>query len=343
MDPMFSRRRLLGAAAALGLAGVAAACGDDSEPTSATTDAPAPGDTAKADAGAFPVTVEHAFGSTTIEQAPKRVFTLGYTDHDYVLALGVVPVGLQQWISSYRLGVGPFAEPHLNDHKPFVIPGATAEIPFEQVASQRPDLIIAIYRDLKDTDYKKLSAIAPTVAAPKGVDPYSVPLRDTALLVGQALGQEAAAEKLVSTVDQAYAKQAAAHPEFKGKTAQVVMDFDKQIAAYTAGDPRSQAMTSLGFTFNPRVDALGVKEFYSLISQERLDLIESDLLVVIEQTGNYARVKGDPLFQQLSVVKDGHVVYLDLELVNAFSHNDVLSVPWTLDKITPLLSKALRA
>lgn len=338
MNPMFSRRRLLGAAAVLGLAGVAAACGDDSEPTSTTTDAPA-----TSDAGAFPVTVEHAFGSTTIEQAPKRVFTLGYTDHDYVLALGLVPVGLQQWISDYKSGVGPFAEPLLKGQKPYLIPGSAAEIPFEQVARQRPDLIIGIYRDVKEADYKKLSAIAPTVVAPKGVDPYSVSLKDTALLTGKALGQEAAARKLVTVVDQAYAKQAAAHPEFKGKTAQVVMDFDKQIAAYTADDPRSQAMTSLGFTFNPKVDALHINEFYSLISQERLDLIESDLLVVIEQTGNYARVKGDPLFQQLSVVKNGHVVYLDLELVNAFSHNDVLSVPWTLDKITPLLSKALQA
>jgi iron complex transport system substrate-binding protein len=338
---MFSRRRLLGAAATLGLAGVAAACGDGTEPTSTTTTAPATGD-AKADAGAFPVTVDHAFGSTTIQQAPKRVFTLGYTDHDYVLALGVVPVGLQQWLTDYTSGVGPFAEPLLKGAKPFVIPGAAAEIPFEQVARQRPDLIIAIYRDLKDTDYKKLSAIAPTVATPKGVDPYSVPLRDTALLAGKALGQEAAAQKLVGAVDQAYARQQAAHPEFQGKTALVVMDFDKQIAAYTAGDPRSQAIKSLGFTFSPKIDALGVKEFYTMVSQERLDLIECDLLIVIEQTANYARVQSDPLFQRLSVVKDGHVVYLDQELVNAFSHNDVLSVPWTLDKITPLLSKALQ-
>lgn len=339
MESMFSRRRLLGAAAALGLTGVVAACGDDSEPTATTTQTAA----APAGSGAFPVTIEHAFGRTTIEQAPKRVFTLGYTDHDYVLALGVVPVGLQQWLTDYASGVGPFAEPLLRGTKPFVVPGAAAEIPFEQVAKQRPDLIIAIYRDLKDTDYKKLSAIAPTVATPKGVDPYSVPLRDTALLVGKALGDEAAARKLVDAVDQEYAKQQAAHPEFKGKTAQVVMDFNKQIAAYTAGDPRTQAMTSLGFTFNPKVSALGEKEFYTMISEERLDLIECDLLVVIEQTANYARVKSDPLFQRLNVVRNGHVVYLDQELVNAFSHNDVLSVPWTLGKVTPLLSKALRA
>src|ERR1044072_206323 len=47
----------------------------------------------KAEADAFPVTIEPAFGSTTIEQEPKRVATLGWSDQDHVAALGVVPVG----------------------------------------------------------------------------------------------------------------------------------------------------------------------------------------------------------------------------------------------------------
>ena len=47
----------------------------------------------QADADAFPVTIEHAFGETTIEEEPTRVATLGWTDQDHALALGVVPVG----------------------------------------------------------------------------------------------------------------------------------------------------------------------------------------------------------------------------------------------------------
>ena len=45
------------------------------------------------DADAFPVTIEHAFGETTIEEEPTRVATLGWSDQDVALALGVVPVG----------------------------------------------------------------------------------------------------------------------------------------------------------------------------------------------------------------------------------------------------------
>ena len=34
------------------------------------------------DADAFPVTIEHAFGETTIEEEPTRVATLGWSDQD---------------------------------------------------------------------------------------------------------------------------------------------------------------------------------------------------------------------------------------------------------------------
>ena len=53
------------------------------EPTATTT----------ADADAFPVTIEHALGETTIESEPTRVATLGWTDADQAISLGVVPVG----------------------------------------------------------------------------------------------------------------------------------------------------------------------------------------------------------------------------------------------------------
>jgi len=46
---------------------------------------------------AFPVTVPHRFGSTTIPAEPKRVVSLGYTDRDAILALGVVPVAIREF------------------------------------------------------------------------------------------------------------------------------------------------------------------------------------------------------------------------------------------------------
>ena len=49
--------------------------------------------TAVVDADAFPVTIKHALGETTITEAPQRVATLGWSDQDHALTLGVTPVG----------------------------------------------------------------------------------------------------------------------------------------------------------------------------------------------------------------------------------------------------------
>ena len=55
--------------------------------TTGTPHAAASSSTTKADADAFPVTIEHALGKTTIEEEPKRVATLGWSDQDHAVAL----------------------------------------------------------------------------------------------------------------------------------------------------------------------------------------------------------------------------------------------------------------
>ena len=49
-------------------------------------------DDASPSAAGFPVTVEHAFGETTVESA-DRVVATSWTNQDVALALGVTPVG----------------------------------------------------------------------------------------------------------------------------------------------------------------------------------------------------------------------------------------------------------
>ena len=38
------------------------------------------------------MSVTHKFGTTVIEQEPTRVVSAGYTEHDTLLSLGVIPV-----------------------------------------------------------------------------------------------------------------------------------------------------------------------------------------------------------------------------------------------------------
>lgn len=69
--------------------GLLAGCGSDS-----ADQADKKSDNAPAAGGTFPVTVEHAFGSTKVEKAPKRVVSVGYTDDQAILAFGIKPVGM---------------------------------------------------------------------------------------------------------------------------------------------------------------------------------------------------------------------------------------------------------
>src|SRR5690606_20608019 len=76
---------------------------DDSGAAAPTTEATS--DTGSdAPSDAFPVTIEHKYGETTIEEEPERVVAVGFTDQDTLLALGVVPVGIRDWY-----GDQPFA------------------------------------------------------------------------------------------------------------------------------------------------------------------------------------------------------------------------------------------
>src|SRR6218665_4023155 len=97
---------------------------------------------------AFPVTLSHVDGDTTITEAPKRIVTIGWITQDAVLALGQVPVAIpeQMWGGDEK-GVLPWvreAVDKLGGAEPKVINFDT-DIPFEDVLATNPDLILAPY------------------------------------------------------------------------------------------------------------------------------------------------------------------------------------------------------
>src|SRR3954469_9058016 len=126
------------------------------------------GAAAETEAKAFPVTIAHKFGETTITKAPKRIVVVGLREQDSLLALGIVPVATTEWYGKHPGAIFPWAEKALGDApKPEVL-SFTDGIQVERVAAQRPDLILAVYSGLDKKDYDTLSKIAPTVAQPPG-------------------------------------------------------------------------------------------------------------------------------------------------------------------------------
>jgi iron complex transport system substrate-binding protein len=304
-----------------------AACGSDDEPTAA----------AGKSSGAFPVTVEHKYGATEILRPPKRVVTVGYTDQDITLALGVVPVGVGDFLGGYEWRERPWAQAALGGKQPEVVGGQ--EINFEAVAAQRPDLIIAINAGLKKADYDRLSKIAPTVGQSGDYIDFGMPWDEQTLLVGKALGRSEQAQKVVEDVKAKFAAFREAHPDFAGKSAVLAYGGPDGYGAYATGDNRSRFLTDLGFQTPKQIDELAGESFYAQFSQEQFRLMDQDLVVMY---GAQDDILANPVFKRLDAVKEDRVVYLDLtdQFAGALGFASALSLPWLLDEAEASLAAA---
>ena len=333
MTGTLSRRGLLFGAVGAAAAGLLTACGDDSR------DSPSGGGSSAASGGAFPATVSHQFGATTVEEAPKSVVSLGWADADVLLALGVVPVGILDWFQAWPQGVGPWAQAKLNGATPQVLKGP--EINFETVATLRPDLITFTKSDNVKATWEQLEKLASTLSGPPGTQPYGTTLKDQTVLIAQALGRKAEGEALVAANDKALAAARTANPGFAGKTVCVAAAFSGQYGAYTRGDGRVQFMEALGFTNSPTIEDLKPANFYAEVSKERVSLLDADLTVVFG-IGAGDELKNDAVLNSIGSAKAGRLLIIsDADLVNAFSTNSVLSTPYTLEKFVPMVKEAL--
>jgi iron complex transport system substrate-binding protein len=313
------------------------ACGSDDEGAPPSNTAATSG----VEAGALPVTIEHRYGSTTIEKAPERVVVAGLREQDALLALGVVPVATTEWYGKHPGAIFPWAEEALGDApKPEVL-DFTDGLEFERIAGLRPDLIIAVYSGLTKKDYETLSKIAPTVAQPPGQVDWGSSWQDEILTVGRAVGKPAEAEKLRDEAAAQLAAAAEANPEFKGQTAAVATPY-QGIWVYGPQDARSRLLTDLGFTFPDALRDVGGDDFGGQLSGEKLDLLDVGALIWFAEPGPAEKVRDNKVYRRLSVRTEGRDVFLAETgtLYEATSFISVLSIPLLVDELVPKLAAA---
>ncbi len=274
-----TRRTVLAGLATLAVAPALAGCGSDA--TGSAT--PAGGSPAGGEEGAFPVTLTHKYGETTLEAAPQRVVCVGLTDQDTLLALGVVPVGVTYWFGDEdKLGIYSWAEDAFGDAEAPTLLKDTDGIQVEQIAALRPDLIIGQYTGMTEKEYGLLSTLAPTVAQSGEYADYGMPWDEAALAIGTAVGQPAATRELIDGVLDRIRQEAGAHPEFAGQTAAVVTPYEG-LFVYGPEDPRSRMLTDLGFTLHPVITEADDSEFgISLSSENTSDLGDAGTVVWLD-------------------------------------------------------------
>lgn len=263
------------ATVALGALGLAACAPATSDAASTTTTAP--------EGEGFPVTFEHVYGETTIEEAPERVATWGWGVADAVLALGVVPVA----VSSMDYGGGddritPWVEDaieSLGGEAPVILDNSTYELSVEELLATEPDVLLASYSGLTQEEYDAVTAAGIPVVAPAEAL-WSTPWRDVISETGEALGLVDEADAVLADLDQQIADAAAANPDFEGTTIAYAADDVDTFYLYLPADPRVEILEDLGFVSADAVTALdtGESTFYTTVSGENLDQIDAEVI-----------------------------------------------------------------
>jgi iron complex transport system substrate-binding protein len=330
------RRSALASAAGLVLLLGACAGADDRAPAASGSNAAAE--------SAFPVTIDHKFGHTTIKSAPERIVVVGLVEQDALLSVGVVPVGTTEWFGEQPGAIWPWASGKLaGAAKPAVLTN-TDGIQFEKVAALRPDLILGLYSGLTDQDYRTLSKIAPTVAQPPGAVDFGASWQDVTRIVGQAVGRAAQADQVIGDVQAKIAATRTAHPEFAGRTALMATTYEGYYV-YGPQDARGRLLTDLGFRLPDGLAAVTGKDFGANLSRERTDMLDTDVLIwlIDDYAKDRAKVQADPLYAKLKVKSQGRDIYLENKELEGAATSFVtpLSLPYLLDKLAPQLAAAV--
>jgi iron complex transport system substrate-binding protein len=320
----FSRRLRAGLLAAALL--VAGACGSGTASTNAPDAAPG-----------FPVTIQHSLGTTKIKAAPKRVVALSSVDVDAALALGVVPVLAAKDPFSPD-GIHPWLKGRLDPKRTQLVAAAPA-IPYERIASVKPDVILDTGDFTAPQNYKTLSKVAPTIGPLKSaaVDSW----QDRQRLVGKALGRPAEAGQAVSAAEGAIAAARAKHPGLKGRTFSVtyVLSRSQILTLSSERDFAVQFLRSLGLEQTPGLTKLAKNaNNVGSLSLEKLDLLKADLMVAAYQTPDVRReIEANPAMR--SATKDATYEVADLATITLFRNPATLGIPWLLQRLDGAFSK----
>lgn len=290
---------------------------------------------------AFPVTIKHEYGETTIEKAPERVVAIGYTEQDFLLALGVKPIAVRYWYGDAPNAIFPWAVEAADGAAPEVLNMPYGNLNYEAILALKPDFISAVTSGITQEEYETLSKIAPVLPQTADYINFGIPWQATTKLIGQAVGKSAEAQAIVERVEGLFKSAREENPEFVGKTVAVsYMAEPGKFGFYTDQDSRGRFFTDLGFVVPQELVDIAGKSFYADLSPEKVDLLDRDLIAILNLQfieGGIKTLEAEPLFKRLKAVQEGRVLYLETEVENAVGFSSPLSLEFALNAVVPKL------
>ncbi|MGO1949769.1 MAG: ABC transporter substrate-binding protein [Mycobacteriaceae bacterium] len=264
---MNTRRILVAAIAASTLVLSLASCSPEDDPGDSQS-------SSTAASGSFPVTIEHARGTTEIPEAPERIIALDNAFLDYAVDLGGTVVGVSD--------IGADLVPsYLSDEqkdlaKDVEAVGDISEPELEKIASLEPDLILS--SDVRhEAFYDQLEEIAPTVFSEKTGDEWEANF----LLTGEALGKKDEAQQRLDDLD-ARAERIRERLDEPGNVSIVRIVDDNTIRLYGEETFSGSVLAKAGLPRPDNQEAGFPGQDYGMfvVSRENLEQAEADMVLV---------------------------------------------------------------
>ncbi|GIV97594.1 MAG: iron siderophore-binding protein [Herpetosiphonaceae bacterium] len=297
---MTQQRRLTYLLGIVLLAGlVLSGCGAADSPAASDPQSSA----AQADQSQAERIIQHAMGETKVPAQPQRVVVLDTGELDSALALGVKPVGA---VSAFADGEFPA---YLRDQTEGIKNVGTIQEPnLEAILALKPDLILSS-KLRHEAIYEQLSKIAPTVFT----ESVGVTWKENFKLHAEALGKTAEYERLMQQYNDRMA-------EFRQKMGDQLAETEVSVVRFLPGQVRIYMNASfIGTVIKdaglPRPAVQNKDVFMEEGTKERIPDFDADVMFVTtygpaEKT-DLAAYKNDPLWSQLSVVRNGKVYEVD--------------------------------
>jgi iron complex transport system substrate-binding protein len=278
-------------------------------------------------------TVEHGYGITEVPVDPQRVVSVGYETQELLLNFGVVPVLQRDYTGNQPDAVWPWAQPLLNGAHPATF---NEEMPFETIAAAQPDLIVSINGGLDEAAYARLSEIAPTIPHPVGGDPWgSGSWEESLTWVGQILGQEDMAATQIADIHAQIEAIKAAHPEWAGKEAVSVTNWDALYVDTTHS--RGQLLEQFGFTVPDEFKGEGANQ----LTYEEIARLDRDVILWVNGDDDATPFVDLKLRDTLTAHAEGREVYVDKYLTQAFTNQSPAAWDYVFKTLVPLLEAAM--
>lgn len=257
--------------------------------------------------------VEHIMGETCIPKNPQRIITLYTPPLANTLALGIKPIGMTP-----VTGVLDKFPEYLRDKvKGIEIVGNLNDEPnLEKIAQLKPDLIVGW--DFHQKNYSLLAQISPTLLIPKDKTISSREnWKEYTKFLAESLGKQESGQEILNSYNQRIKElKKVLNNKYLGKTISVAHVSDKYgIEAHTKNSFSGSILSDLGLQRPKSQDVIKPNGVIEAISQEKLELIDGDVLFVLNFSKNDKRMLENllkkPLWRNLKAVQQGQVYPVD--------------------------------